>query len=216
MQCLRRTVCALLFFAMIWSLALSATATEPDEWNYGRGSERDALLSGADLFDLLFPHEAPLSAGERLYLSGREDFSLVYSNAIPDSVVKTVCNPETGVLTVTVPFFTYVAANGEQVVWKPESIALQTAAGKVNPPLTKGENECTAVFHELPDGEEFELEIGFAWAGTVSAESADRLLTAPREAAQNALAVLDRYESALAERTPTTATSATRQPMRKI
>ena len=198
----RVACCAALVFAMLLVSAaavIPAGAEEPD-LRFGRGLSTDAVLPADALFGALWPSADALTDGERAYLRAQSGAELRYRADLPDSLIGTVYNGDEGTLTVTVSPYRYAAENGAAVAWIPESAMLTDAeTGSpvgVERNFAESGDAYTVVFGDLWYSESFDITVSFGWSVAIPASVADRLLTAPRTAAEAALSAIVTYENA--------------------
>ncbi len=189
---------AILGTALLLCLAtlLGLTATQASgatSLDFGiEGMKTNQMLSNSALFAALF--DEPLSQNEAAYLDGLSGISFIYNDAIPDSILSTEYNGDLGRLSVSLPPYTYTAANAVTVEWIP---TLATIDGKSST-FTKENGQYVCVFDQLFYSGDFEIKVDFAWNATIPADAADRLLTQTYTDASAALTLLQTYESEFA------------------
>ncbi len=193
------TVCLslLLVATMLCSSAAEPVAVDP--LNYGfAGAADNKTVSAAELFAML-AGEAPTQA-ERDYLNTLSGQSLVYNDAIPDSLIDTDYLRESRQmkLAMSAPY-RYTASNGLVVEWIPKTAVYD---GREIAFASDGAGGYIAVFDEIDgsDGNtadyDFEVDILFSWTVEISKEQANLLLGAPYAAAAEALGLFSDYEQA--------------------
>ncbi len=155
------------------------------------GAGSVAVVDAATLFEHFFG-TAPTEE-EKAYLNQASGLSLRYSDLIPDDVISTEYNGETGVLEVIVPVYSYIAANGVAVEWVPVTARLEQKTQDFVP----GENDYRCRFEGLLYSDDFDLKVDFEWRPMIKAETADLLLTSPFAAGSKALELIADYEERL-------------------
>lgn len=118
-------LCAVLLCGTV--LPTAAAEAELPSLNYSNPTmANNKSLSAYELY-LALLDRVP-TEGETMYWQG-SDFSLTYSDAIPESSINTEYSSDTETLMVSVSPYTYTAANGVTVSWIPQSIELETVDG---------------------------------------------------------------------------------------
>ena len=95
--------------------ALGVTGIESLDFSRKYGPR--AYISPSDLLSKILEGREKLSAAEKEYLDGYFDEYLVYSSALPDSLVKTEINGSS--ISVSAESYSYTAENGAEVVFSP-------------------------------------------------------------------------------------------------
>ncbi len=195
------TIClsALLAAAMLCQVTAEPEAGT-DPWNYGfEGAADNKVLSPSELFGLL-ADTAPTDE-ESAYLNTLTGQSLIYNDAIPDSMIETDYLRESGKMKLMMSSpYRYTASNGLAVEWIPQTAVY---AGREVPFLSDGVGGYIAVFDGVEsqggnDGDyDFEVDVHFSWTVDISAEQVNALLTAPYEAAAEALELFSDHEQAV-------------------
>ena len=159
-------------------------------------AEGDVAVLPSELFEALFGEsEEELTTAERAALDALSEISLRYNRSIPDTVVTTEYNGETGCLTVWVRQYDYAASNGQTVSWIPTEVSLDdTRTEALQGPDENGSYVCC--FDDLWHSDDFTLHVDFVWQVEIPAETADGLLTMPYTVARDALDQLLTYEEA--------------------
>ncbi|MBE6553459.1 MAG: hypothetical protein E7666_03855 [Ruminococcaceae bacterium] len=175
-------------------LGLTATQASADtSLDFGiDGVKTNQTIPASSLFEQLFG-ETP-SPNEAAYLDGFSGISFIYNNAIPDSLLATKYNGDLGRLSVSLPAYSYTAANATVVEWIP---TLATIDGKSSTfTLKNGQYVCE--FDQLFYSGDFKIKVDFTWNATIPADAVDTLLTLTYTQASAALTELQAYETAFA------------------
>ena len=184
-------VAVLLLLATLGTAVLAATESKNDPLHFGiLGMGSNETMAASVLFERLFG-EAP-TANEAAYLDRLSGITFTYNDAIPDSVVSTSYNGEAGTLELSMPPYSFVAANGATVSWIPAKATLdgQTVAFSLD-----DAGKYSAVLSGLFHSDDFDVKISLAAEIEVPAESVDALLTGSYEAAEDSLAIIRAYEA---------------------
>ncbi len=157
---------ALLLLALIASGAWISVAAAADDY-----SHPSAIAVNSTYADAFLDEYVPgldLSEVERDYLRLQSGFLFAYNSGIPTSSVET--SYEDNLLTVTAYEYTYVSANGVEVVWKPTSATLNgKTEAFTSPPYTVSFSGVAAT-----DGAK--VRVDYSSSFTVKAEEIDRLV----------------------------------------
>lgn len=185
---------AMTFFLTAVCAALPADAEEDSlSFAYGiEGRENNTELGAAELYELLFG-EAP-TAAEEAYLLSR-GVTLRYNDAISAGCISTDYRADTGVLSLTVRPYRYVAENGATVVWLPTGA---TVEGK---PIVLSESDgvYTACMEGLFRTENFEMTVDYAWSVEIPAAALEEMRNGAYRVGHTAMQTQTEYEAAYAE-----------------
>lgn len=181
---------------LLLSLCLLAAAMMPataqvaeDPFHYALpGTPPTREIAGDELFAMLF--DGALHETERAYLARSAELSLRLHDRIPTDIVTTEYDGEKGILTLHVPAYTYVAANGFFVTWVPTVASMDG----VSQSFVKQEDGYACSFRDLFYSEDFDVSLSFSCTLTLPASTADLLLTRPWEEGSAALEELLDYE----------------------
>jgi len=181
-----------LVLGLLMLLQVPVSAATAD-LSYGKGTASDRTLTASQMFEGMYGND--LSAAERDALDALAEVSLTYSR-VPDSVVKCEYDGNTGVLTVLVNTYKYVAQNGQTVVWRPTKVWFNKgkSSQKTAALTLKEEGLYQCSFSGMTTSQEFMLDVDFAWEVTIKAEIADKLLILPYAVAEPAHEELSEYE----------------------
>ncbi len=184
-------ICMLLAIGLL--LPSSAGEAEPASFDYGNASiENNQTVKGAELLSMLYGEEA--TAAEAAYLNSKAEFSFIYTDLLPSSLISTDYNGEAGTLKVSVDPYVFTASNGAVVEWIPQ----QAVIGDVSLPLTQEGAEYICAFQGLFHSEDYEMHISFAWQVALPGTLCEELLNAAYTKGNEALTLLLAYEAELA------------------
>ncbi len=189
----RRAIALIALMLGLLAVMPPAVMASADSMNYGRSPETDRVLTGSGLFERLYPDEAALTDGERAVLDAMSEAALRYNDSIPDHLIMRDYDGDSGLLTVRVAPYEYLASNGKAVRWIPASVSMN--GGEAKALVGPNENgEYTAVYTDLWNSDDLRFDVSFAWCADIAAEDADRLLTSVYTVAGDALNQILAYE----------------------
>ncbi len=132
------------------------------------GSEATTELSASAFISLLC--DGPVSSAEAAYVDSMlVEYPFMYGSAIPPRSVE--LSYEEGAVTVTIHPYSYVAVNGETVIWRPTAARLGTEALTLTPVGEDGTLRCRLV--GLSESIDERLEVSYTATVAVSAAVAD-------------------------------------------
>ena len=187
---------ALLCLCMLVGMFVPAAAGETlPSLDYGiAGREDNTTYSTLELYEALF--ETQPTDADGAYL-GTTDITFTYNSNVPNSLLSTEYNSETGTLAVAILPYTYVAANGETVTWLPQSATIDGEELT----LTEENGVYRCGKDNLFYSEDFDMQVKYAWSVTIPEEIIRELRTVSFRTGSAALATLSEYEQAHAQYT---------------
>ncbi len=189
------SISLMLGLLMLLQIPVSAvSASAATDLRYGRGISSDRTLTASDMYKLLYGDD--LSDTEEKALDALAEVSMTYS-LVPDSVVRSECDGDTGILTVLVNKYEYTAQNGQPVSWVPTLVRLKDGKSGERSEAPKdddGDGVYSCSFDGMTQSQEFTLDVDFAWQVEIESEIADKLLTLPYDEAVKADEALSKYE----------------------
>lgn len=180
-------LCALMLAGVSPMASAAEKGTSPFDYSTS-GAGSITTIDASDLLERFFGISA--TDAEKAYLNQASGLSLRYSDLIPSEVISTEYNGDTGTLLVSVPTYSYLAANGVRVEWVPTSACLE---GKTETFSWSG-SDYRCSFSGLLYSDDFDLSVSFAWSAEIGAEAADLLLTRPWTDGNEALRIIEAYE----------------------
>ncbi len=182
---------ALASVLLLLTVPTSAATVSPSSVNFGNPNlQNNVEISATELYAMLFSDS--LSDAERTYLNAGSGWRLIYNPTVPDSIVNTLYDGEKGTLQLSLPAYSYTAANGSTVTWSP------TTAEKDNRKSSFVYSEEDALyyctFYNIFHTRDFEIEISFSCSIEISPECLNAFHNASYERAQQALALIEQYE----------------------
>lgn len=197
---LRYTVSAFLSFllcaVMLCGAVLPVVAEEAEipSLDYSNPNlSNNTSLSAYDLY-LLLLDRVP-TEGETMYWQG-SDFSLTYSDAIPEGNINTEYSNETEILDVAVTPYVYTAANGATVSWIPQSIDLEMVDGTWKQyPLTKQNGVYVVQIGGCVYSGDFDVKVLYTCEIAIARSVIEKLLTEAYDAGNTAWGLMREYEA---------------------
>ncbi len=176
-------------------LPAAAETAEPSfsSMDYGIPDRADNITwSTEQLYKTIFG-KAP-TAAEAAYLSAH-GFSFTYHSEFPKGLINTHYESEIGRLSVTINSYSYVASNGETVVWHPTHL---TVDGKSEEMTAQGDGTYTCVLEELFYTDDFQMTVDYAWDVTIPKALLEEACTKPYAIGLSAFERQRAYEEAYA------------------
>ena len=195
---LRYTVSAFLSFIlcviMLCGMVLPVAAKEAElpSLDYSNPNlSNNALLSAYELY-LHLLDRVP-TEGETMYWQG-SDFSLTYSDAIPEGNINTEYNSDTEILDVEVSPHEYTAANGATVTWIPQSIDLEMVDGTWKQyALTEQSGVYVAQIGGCVYSGDFDVKVLYTCEIKIARSVVEKLLTEAYNAGNTAWGLMKEY-----------------------
>lgn len=181
-------VCMILIIGIL--LPITVRGAEPTSLRYENPSmESNRTISGAELLNRLYGVEVIPSEAE--YLNSQAQFSFVYTDVIPNSLISTDYNGEAGELKVSALPYRFTASNGFLVEWIPVTASI----GIQEHTLTASDGTYVCVFTDLFRSEDYDMRVLYRWQVELPETVCEELLNGAYRKGNAALTEILAYEA---------------------